>query len=317
MRGTTRTAFGNFSLLKREALIASEVTVGESGMRQTETNQLSRELFLCGGTQSSGSTLVSWCFLQRPDMNGHLDADNDLLPALPLRPTHTWYKTTVCSFRLTELMSHFQDDGWNLHPLLVIRDVRQVWASLCKKPYGKNGITAEDPPLRLRLRRFKEDWELFRQRGWATLRYESFVVDPQATLQSACEQLGLDWDKSMLTWPKKRSQIADTRHGNQTFRESCGQGLLASLRQTNDSIQPGSIPPADLEWMETEFAEFNLQNGYPEHLAIPHIAANGIERAIPSVEVTRRIKWELRRKPLLWIGRQIGLLSQNETINRA
>ena len=39
-------------------------------------------LYLCGGLQSSGSTLVSWCFLQRPDMDGVLDADSDLLPVL-------------------------------------------------------------------------------------------------------------------------------------------------------------------------------------------------------------------------------------------
>ena len=36
-----------------------------------------KTLYLCGGLQSSGTTLVSWCFLQRADMNGALDADND------------------------------------------------------------------------------------------------------------------------------------------------------------------------------------------------------------------------------------------------
>ncbi len=41
-----------------------------------------KSLLLCGGLQSSGTTLISYCFLQRGDTDGVLDADNDLLPAL-------------------------------------------------------------------------------------------------------------------------------------------------------------------------------------------------------------------------------------------
>ena len=213
---------------------------------------------------------------------------------------------------LSELVTHYQDDGWHVRPLLVVRDVRHVWASLCQKPYGKNGNTAEDPPLRTRLHRFKEDWELFQKNGWPMLRYESFVTEPLPTLQRACEQLGLPWDEAMITWPKQRTEVTNTRHGNQTFRESRAQGLLASLRPTKDSLPPGAIPPADLAWMEAEFAEFNRQNGYPAQLAIPHVAADGIERAIPSFGVTRRFKWELRRKPLAWLGHQFGLTTHKK-----
>ena len=84
-----------------------------------------------------------------------------------------WCKTTISSFRLSELASHYEDEGWTVTPLLIVRDVRDTWASLLTKPYGMNGFTAEDPPLRLRFRRFKEDWELFRAKGWPILRYES------------------------------------------------------------------------------------------------------------------------------------------------
>ena len=45
----------------------------------------SKTLILCGGLQSGGTTLVSYCFLQRADTDGVLDADNDLLPALDAR----------------------------------------------------------------------------------------------------------------------------------------------------------------------------------------------------------------------------------------
>ena len=268
----------------------------------------SRELYLCAGPQSSGSTLVSWCFLQRRDMNGFLDADNDLLTEIPARygQPFTWYKTTISCFRTSELVSHYQEAGWSVHPLLVVRDVRNVWASLCTKTYGCNGITAEDPPLRLRMRRFLEDWKLFRQNGWPMIRYESFMAQPVQVLRVLCAQFGLAWDEAMLTWPKDPEQIACTKHGNHTFRQARGAGLLQSLKPASDDLQPGAVPPADLQWLETEFAEFNQENDYPAHISLRPSPSNGSSRAVPSFEITRRHKWELRRKPLRWLMHSLG-----------
>ena len=58
-----------------------------------------RKLYLCGGMQSSGSTLVSWCFLQRPDMDGVLDAAFDSLPEIPEQGPgqHAWCKFTIAA----------------------------------------------------------------------------------------------------------------------------------------------------------------------------------------------------------------------------
>src|ERR1043165_2673751 len=96
-----------------------------------------KALILCGGLQSSGSTLVSYCFLQRGDMDGVLDADYDLLPALDWRLArpYAWYKTTISCFRLSEIARHYRDAGWDARTLLVMRDLRAVWASLSKKAY--------------------------------------------------------------------------------------------------------------------------------------------------------------------------------------
>ena len=80
-------------------------------------------LILCAGLQSSGTTLISYCFLQRGDTDGVLDADNDLLPALDpqlARPV-AWYKTTISSFRLSEIAQHYRDAGWDVRTLLVLR----------------------------------------------------------------------------------------------------------------------------------------------------------------------------------------------------
>src|SRR3954463_1112125 len=100
-----------------------------------------KALILCGGLQSSGTTLVSYCFLQRSDTNGVLDADNDLLPAIDERLTRTFArdKSTTGCFRLREIAQHYRDAGWDVRPILVLRDLRAVWASLRKKPYGRNG----------------------------------------------------------------------------------------------------------------------------------------------------------------------------------
>src|SRR3954467_5346514 len=144
-----------------------------------------KALVLCGGLQSSGTRLISYCFLQRSDTDGVLDADNDLLPTIDpdlARPI-AWYKTTICSFRLSEIAQHYRDAGWDVRTLLVLRDLRAVWASLRKKSYGRNGITAEDPPLRLRVRRFIEDWRGATTTGTVVLRYEDFVKAPERELR--------------------------------------------------------------------------------------------------------------------------------------
>src|SRR5438105_10194924 len=103
-------------------------------------------LYLCGGLQSSGSTLVSWCFLQRDDSDGVLDARFDALPQIPrpLDRPRAWCKFTVACFEFRDVQTSLEDEGWSVRPLLVVRDVRAVFNSLIQKPWGRNGITADD-----------------------------------------------------------------------------------------------------------------------------------------------------------------------------
>lgn len=268
---------------------------------------IDRTLILCGGLQSGGTTLVSYCFLQRGDTDGVLDADNDLLPAIDPRLARpvAWYKTTISSFRLSEIAEHYRDAGWEVRPLLVLRDLRAVWASLVKKEYGRNGITAEDPPLRLRVRRFVNDWRHLSDAGAAMFRYEDFVAAPEATLQLACEQLHLSWDDSMLLWPKPPQQISHLHNGNESFWTTRGAGLLESLAHYQSPKLP-RIAPADLAWLESEFATYNHANGYP--LSMPNVAVANIVNGVPApnFEVTRRYLWETSRKPLRWLLTRFG-----------
>jgi Sulfotransferase family len=252
-------------------------------------------MVLCAGPQSSGSTLVSWCFLQRPDTAGVLDMENDVLRVSfddqggPL----LWCKMTIGAFRWIEVAELYRDLGHRPAPLLVVRDVRDVLASLVTKEYGFNGLTAEEPPLRIRLRRFLADWELFRAHGWPTLRYESLVARPRDTLREACAALDLPWHEAMLSWPKAPAEIIPLyRSGyNSTFVATVGERSLAAAiaaqqqsaaaqqqsaaaQQRSTAVQqrsaaarqPPALPGDELDWLERTFAEFNRHHGYPERV---------------------------------------------------
>jgi len=252
---------------------------------------------------------VSWCFLQRGDMDGILDSENDLLPPVDrnLGRPHTWYKTVISCFRLTEMAEHYRDEGWDVRPLLVTRDLRDVWASMSTKTYARNGITAEDPPLRLRVRKFIADWESFRQRKWPILQYERFVAEPERSLREACQALGLGWDEAMLTWPKAPEALANTRWGNETFWATRGAGLPETLANHAPGREKKMVANADLQWLETEFRQFNADNHYPAAREFLPAAGREGGRLVPNFEATRRYEWETKRKPLRWILSRVGV----------
>jgi hypothetical protein len=264
-----------------------------------------KTLYLCSGLQGSGSSLISWCFLQRADMNGIFDTAHDMVPNIPegLNARHAWCKITICSFRATELIDYFGGLGWAIRPLMVVRDVREIWASLTGKNYGRNGTTAEDPPLRIRMQRFHADWQRSVKEQWPTIRYESLVQEPIGTLKKVCQTLELPWDQGMADWPKSADQIADARYGNVNFLASRSGGLLGTIKPEFVGQIKGPIASRDLEWLETRFADFNRACDYPEHR---EVLADEEAFAQPSFEVTRRFVWKQQEKPES-LMRRLGL----------
>jgi hypothetical protein len=243
-------------------------------------------------------------------MDGVLDGEYDLLPRIApnLGKPLAWCKTTISSFRLSELVKHYEDEGWTVSPLLIVRDVRDTWASLLVKPYGANGFTAEDPPLRLRFRRFKEDWELFRARGWPILRYESLWEDHEGTLREACQRLALPWDDSMVHWTKQAGQIADASRGSESFRRTQGRNLAETLaRYSVQKRKETFIGGGDLAWLEDEFHAFNAENSYPLHVADCAAADDQSSAPICNFQELRRYRWELQRKPIRWLLSNLGV----------
>ena len=266
-------------------------------------------MILAAGLQSGGSTLVSWCFLQRPDCDGVLDGDTDLIPLLGEHLTvaeNIWFKTTISSFTLQELIALLEDDGFRVSPMLIVRDVRKTWVSLAKKHYGRNGVTAEDPPLRLRFRRFLDSWEYARANNIPVLKFEQFLKQPEVSLGNICAALDLPWEQAMIDWPKSAGQIGNVRHGNATFRTADKGNLHAAIESAGGDKALGSIHEQDLDWLDEAFGDFNEAMGYPQHLAPSQFLPG---RMKPEWAASRRRKWRLQQRPLRYLLKKLGLSS--------
>jgi predicted O-methyltransferase YrrM len=181
-----------------------------------------RTLVLCGGMQSSGSTLVSMCFLQRDDLDGVYDLDNPLIQQDFSRvfTTTAWVKMTIGSFRLRELMDLYKGQGWFVRPMLVYRDPEEIMTSLKSKWYGLDGCTGDDPPLYIRFTRYMADVEDAHKMNWCVLNYSDLIKEPKMALDSACKQLGFIWDPRMMEWPTSASDFAYPSDGNISLRNS-------------------------------------------------------------------------------------------------
>jgi hypothetical protein len=262
-------------------------------------------MILCAGLQSGGTTLASWCFLQRADCDGVLDMKRDVLQTDLSRATQplTWVKMTVSSFRWLEVQEQYRDMGWAPEPLLIVRDVRSAFASLQSRSYGFNGTTAEDPPLRMRFRRFLLDWQLFRENDWPILKFEELVIEPDATLQRACEDLHLPWDDAMVKWPKSLNDIAYVGTPNRRFASSIVAGNLHDAIDVDAlTLNVETVPPVEHAWLEEMFADYNRVHGYPEHLTRTDEGAESTTAFVPSFDGTRRAKVRAAVSMLTWIS---------------
>lgn len=234
-----------------------------------------QRMILCAGLQSGGTTLVSWCFLQRRDTNGVLDMPSDVIqPAFEkVKEPIVWVKMTIASFRWLDLYETYRDLGWKPEPLMVVRDVRAAYSSLIMKPYGINGTTAEDPPLRMRFRRFLHDWELFRTNGWPIIKFEDLISEHRAVLSNICADLSLPWDEGMISWPKKTSEIAFNKDNynkeklQETFESSIEEGNLSTAKlQDRANLRIDNLPVSELEWLEETFSAYNRFHRYPQEV---------------------------------------------------
>lgn len=220
-----------------------------------------KRMILAAGTQSGGTTLVSWCFLQHPMLDGELDMASDRIQidlsrvATPM----TWIKMTHYSFRWREVAEVYRLLGYKISPLLIVRNPYLSYASLKHKWYGRNAVTAEDPPLVVRFLRFFDDWRLFMRKGWPVIQFEQFLTQPETVLRQACEHLDIPYDDAMLNWPKPISELAYVNEVNETFGRSL-QGGGMGMRDA-ESV-PVELSPQEVEWIGTTLRELIEFYGY-------------------------------------------------------
>jgi len=228
-----------------------------------------KTLILCAGLQCSGTTMISWCFLQRSDMDGVYDMENSVIQTdfNKVITPYIWVKMTIGSFRFNDIKAVYEDLGYEVIPLLVVRDVRNIFSSLIKKEYGINGVVAEEPPIRMRFRRFYEDWKLFYDNKWPVLKYETFIKEPKIELKRVLSDMNLDWDDSMIQWGKSIQDISYMSVGNRSFRESMesSHNLYECLDASGTDKVP-DMPESELDWLEQYFMEFNIKNDYVVNL---------------------------------------------------
>lgn len=267
---------------------------------------ISNRLYLCAGLEESGASLVSWCFWQRAEIRPMVAPAGDLLPEFP--PSEdgraTWLLTTLSSFRLSEMAAHYRDLGWEVQPLLVFRDLREIWAALVQKPAIHNGITSEDPPLRLRFRRFVDDWRLFAPRGWPMLRIEDLMGNSRQVLRETCGQLGLSWHEVMAFWPRPLRLLANAPLPDAAFCQLRGRNLAETLMNHVGRTLPDAVAAADLEWLESEFHDFNVENGYPARLKRLQVWTDLVPRGTPSGKDSRRYAPASLERLMQWLSRR-------------
>jgi len=266
-------------------------------------------MILCAGPQSGGTTLVSWTFLQRRDTNGVLDMQNSVIHTSFDRVSEpiVWVKMTIGAFRWLDVCDTYRDLGWDPEPLLVVRDVRYAFCSLMRKDYGINGLTAEDPPLRMRMRRLLMDWELFRRNGWPILGFEEFVREPRAVLARICGKLRIPFDEGMLEWSKRRSDVAyDLTEGNKTFANtsSAARSLEEGLSAERKAVSLEKLPASERQWLEETFREYNAFHGYPLSVEAPTTTAPAVIGS-PTYEATLRHWYDQERRRLYAENKQL------------
>ncbi len=66
-----------------------------------------------------------------------------------------------------------------------------------------------------------------------------------------------------------------------------------------------------MQWLESEFRDFNVVSGYPLHRDVTTgVSADASALNPPSFEFTRRYKWETAQRPIRWLLARLGRRNQ-------
>ena len=89
----------------------------------------------------------------------------------------------------------------------------------------------------------------------------------QSALMDICQKMSIEWDEGMVSWPKKRSDIAYVGKTNQTLEDSMEKGSLTAAKLPGKAkISVDRLPKSELEWLEETFSAYNEFHNYPRKI---------------------------------------------------
>jgi hypothetical protein len=271
-------------------------------------SNIAGRLYLCGALENGGATLLSWCFWQRVDIAPVIVPAGNTLPAF--RPAAdgraTWAQVTIGSFRLSEMAHYYRQQGWDVHPLLVVSDLRPIWASQVNARAGEAGM---GPPLQVRFRRFVDDWTLFLSKDWPTVRVDDLAADAERTLRNTADRLDLPWNDALQSWPRAVAELPKTRELDPDFDRFRRRNLAETLANYAQRAVPQAVAREDLQWLEREFQRFNIENSYPPILKTLQIWSDLVPTPAVSASLnTGRSPSRSASTPLRWILNRLGIV---------
>jgi hypothetical protein len=111
----------------------------------------------------------------------------------------------------------------------------------------------------------------------------------------------------MYLWSRTLETIGQLRLPDADFLRLRGRNLAETLMNCAWEPIPQCVAAADLQWLETEFQPFNVENSYPLALQPQQICSDLMPQRTPSCADSRRYQREHRRQPLRWLLDWLGL----------
>lgn len=96
---------------------------------------------------------------------------------------------------------------------IMVRDVRDVYASMLTKGNFRYSATEAAKMWRSRIEHFRE-FVLQRKPHAMEVVYENLVADPKGTLQSACKVVRIEYSEHMLRFHQKEMTLFENPHGH-------------------------------------------------------------------------------------------------------
>jgi hypothetical protein len=110
----------------------------------------------------------------------------------------------------------------------------------------------------------------------------------------------------MLRWPRPLKALAGIALPDADFHRLRGRNLSETLMSYARQPQADAVATEDLDWLQTEFKQFNVENRYPLVREPLQIWGDLVPTRVASSQENRRVD-PLHRRPIGWLLRWLGL----------